>query len=410
MNLKQGIHVFTLLFVLFLSIGFTMVTIDSTDDITIVEFPDKKTVLAGTEITINYKLSEQVSAQLFCHTSYGSTIIDGIFKNGETVFKFPEYISKKKGLVDYTLVYNNKKLHTSTLEILTNKNTETHMESYLGPPSIIAGGMDYAMLVVVPTDDYDNPVADSTEVIIRHQFLNLEKEDIYLSDSFIGWKNIFSYEQSGRILVSSEVQNTNSKEYAIEVFPAQAEDFVIRCKRKHEYADGNQISSFITSAIKDQFDNIVVDGTLVEFSITNTSGMLLKTYGTTINGIAEGKMLHPDKKELWNVTAYVVGMGMSKTIDVAYKPILEDYTVVFKDDNRKIIIGPISSFMKQILPDGAILKLKIFKDDTLLETKIKTSSKGYVIFNIEQSFFPNDTYTLIIEGLGVLKEFNDLQL
>ncbi|KAA1243293.1 hypothetical protein F0000_21775 [Aquimarina sp. RZ0] len=361
-------------------------------------------------MALNFRLNKQVPTQLFCHTSYGATIVDAEIKNEEATFKLPEYMSTKRGIVEYTLIYKSKKIYRSQLEILANKTTKTHMESYLGPPSIVAGGLDYAMLVVVPADVYDNPVADSTEIFIRHQFLDIEKEDRYLSDSFIGWKNIFSYEQSGRILVSSEAQNTNSKEYTIKVFPAQAEDFEISCHRKHEYADGNQISNFTTSVIRDQFNNIVVDGTLVEFSITNSSGLLLKTYGTTINGIATGKMLHPDKTELWSVTAYIIGMAKSTTINVAYKPVLNDYKIVLENNNRKIIIGPLSSFMKQILPDGAVLKLKIFKDDILLETKIKTSSQGYVVFSLENNFFPNDKYTLVIEGLGILKEFKDIEL
>jgi hypothetical protein len=42
-------------------------------------------------------------------------------------------------------------------EIIPIKNTQTQIENYLGPPSILAG-KEFTMMVAVPTDGFDNPV------------------------------------------------------------------------------------------------------------------------------------------------------------------------------------------------------------------------------------------------------------
>ena len=39
------------------------------------------------------------------------------------------------------------------------------------------------------------------------------------------------------------------------------------------------------------------DGTYVSFFITNKKGNILKTSGTTIQGIAHSKIIHPDFEE-----------------------------------------------------------------------------------------------------------------
>ncbi|WP_234423446.1 hypothetical protein [Aquimarina spinulae] len=391
-----------------ISIAFTTV-LKKQDEISAVLLTKERVFEAGNPIVLDFKLNIPVRTQLFIHSSFGSSVIDPD-KHDTARFAVPEFMAKKKGVVSYTLLGESGSLYEGELRIISNTKTKVHLESYIGPPSIIAGGEDYTMQIVVPTDSFDNPLRDSTAVLIRHQFLDIEKESILQSKDMIGWENIFSYDQSGRILLFSKVGETVSKEFSVEVYPSLPENFEIRSNRKHAYADGNQITEFITSIIKDKYGNIVSDGSLVKFVIKDKKGLLLHTQGSTVNGHAVGKILHPDHKDTWQIKAYVPGMAESNTLTIAYTQVLDDFEVKFDNDNREITIGPLISFMEQLIPDGTIVKMDIFKDNQKIDTKVKTSSRGLVRFLLQEGFYTSGNYNMQIKALGIQKEFKNITL
>ncbi len=405
MNLKQKYRIPYALVVLLCSIGFTSSSTRLEPNVAVLN--TKRIVYqAGEKITLQFDIKTPVTAQLFLHASYGRTLLESETGN----FNIPDFMASKKGTIDYVLYQDSTVLLTGSILVKANLTTPVQLESYVGPPSIIAGGKDYTMHVIVPTDIFDNPLPDSTALKLKHQFLNTEKEEDSYSKDMMGWKNIFSYKQSGRLLISSVVGKTSSKEFSIEVFPSLAVDFGINSKRKHAYADGNQIAEFNTSILKDDYGNIVSDGTLVTFNIKNKKGVILQTQGSTVNGQATGKILHPDHVDSWMVSAYIPGIAKSNVLNLEYKPVLSDFDVRFDKNNREIIVGPLISFMNQLIPDGAIVNLTIEKGDTTIETKIKSSSKGIVVFRLKEGFYPSGIYRLTIEGLGVQKKFLQIQL
>jgi hypothetical protein len=286
----------------------------------------------------------------------------------------------------------------------------TSIETYLGPPSIGAGELDYTMLVVIPTDSLDNPIRDNSKVAVKHQFLKLEKSEDILTDKLIGYKNIYSPKKSGRMIISSESFGLSSKEFDVNIMPAIATGFKIFMHRNHEYADGNQITTFFTSTIKDRNNNIISDGSYVEFYITNKEGGILKTSGTTLNGVAHSKIVHPDFEEIWNVKAYFIGIAESNTITIKYKKVIEDYNLSFNEHNRSIKVGPLKSFMGQIIPDGLSVKLSIYKNNKLIKELFKESSNGFASFYLDPNIFENGLYKIDIESAGIIKEFKSFKL
>lgn len=410
MKLKRKHIVLLLLGLLIctISIGFTTV-LKKPDEVSAVLLTKERVFEAGNIIILDFKLNTPVRTQLFIHSSFGSNVIDSD-KHKTAHFILPEFMAKKKGVVSYTLLCESGDLYEGEIRIISNTKTKVHLESYIGPPSIIAGGEDYTMQIIIPTDSYDNPLPDSTAVLIRHQFLNIEKESILQSKNMMGWANIFSYDQSGRILLFSKVGETVSKEFSVDVFPSLPENFEISSNRKHAYADGNQITEFITSILKDEYGNIISDGSLVKFVIKDVKGLMLHTQGSTVNGQAVGKILHPDHKDTWQIKAYVLGMAESNTLTIAYTQVLDDFKVKFGNDNREITIGPLISFMEQLTPDGTIVKIDIFKDNQKIDTKVKTSSQGFVRFLLQDGFYASGNYDIKIKALGVQKEYKNITL
>lgn len=361
---------------------------------------------AGDDIILKFSTSNNSKPFLYCTNSYSTMLIKPNFENNILYYKFPKNLCKKRGIIHWKL---NKTILMGKLNIVPLQEVAT-METYIGPPSIEAGRKDYSMHIIIPTDSLDNPLAEKTLVTTKFQFLNQQKKEAIYIKNLIAYKNLYSPLKDGRMLISSECLDENSKEYTVIVYPANPTNFKISAKRHHSYADGNQITNFSTSEIKDEYNNIVSDGTFVNFFIRNKKGNILKTSGTTIKGIATAKMIHPDYETTWEIKAYVEGMAESNTISVNYKQILKDFKVDFSNDNRLITIGPLQSFMQQMVPDGLIVSLFVYKENVLINSEIKTSYNGFVNFNLNTAAYKKDTYTLKIVSAGLKKELKKITL
>jgi len=363
-----------------------------------------KTFIAGTEITLAFSVENELTPLLFIKNSYGSTVVAPEQKEDQLVYSIPAVFSKKTGILNWLLINEGETLLKNSIEILPNIDSPSLIESYLGPRSIQAGNSDFSMLVVIPTDEFDNPLPEETSVKINEQFLDNIYSKEEKTKNFIIWNNILAKEKAGSILVSSSCNTTNSNELTTVIYPSNATNFIINYKRNHRFADGNQITELITSKIVDEFENTISDGTIVEFNIITSENTILKTSATTINGIAKAKILHPSQEETWKVKGYVNGLAESNEIIIFYEPISLNFNVSFSENNRKITVGPIQSFMNQLIPDGAFVKLHIFNNSHLIETKTATSNKGFVIFDISADFYTKNNYSFIVEVLGNSKK------
>ncbi len=389
------------LFLLFLCI---VTHITNAQNITLLS--KEKQFTAGDTIHLKFNANSAKKYQMYCTNSYGSTLLNSEVINNKINFKIPSYLSNKSGILNWKIIKNN----ISGQFKIVPKQQPVSLETYLGPPSIEAGGTDYTMLVVIPTDDLDNPLKKGTTVKVKHQFLKSERKTKVLTDNLIAFKKIYSPLKSGRMIITSESLNLNSKEYDVNIMPAIGTDFKIFFKRNHKYADGNQITTFYTSIIKDKNNNIISDGSFVDFFITNKKGNMLKTSGTTINGIAYAKMIHPEFEDNWKVKAYINGISESDILKINYKKIIDKFDVNFSDNNRTVKVGPLKSFMKQMIPDGLKVKLAIYKDDKFLNNIIKKSNNGFVYFKLNSNIYKNGDYTIKITTAAVTKTFEAKKL
>ncbi len=371
------------------------------------QMPLKSEFFAGDSILIHFKGNITDPVHLVVSNAWGSTVLTPTWKDNELTFRFPKAFGQRAGNCHWALVKNGIIYDKGEIFIRPNPKKGTAMESYLGPQSIIAGKADFSMFVTSPTDIYDNPLSDSTEIKYYYQRMDsAEQESVHLKN-LIGWKNIHSTEKSGRILVTATCNHSNSKELSTLVNPANPVDFQIAYKRIHPYADGNQIITFSTDAILDEFGNIQSDGTLVSFSITDTKGRVLQTIGTTINGVAEALLLHPTEAETWKVTAYITGAAKSNTITVDFEAALKDFTLSLSENGRTLNIEEMQSFMGQWIPDGMPISISIHDEKgTLLDSKRTTSRLGKAQFTMSKDFYPNGSYTLTLELAGMNKKMN----
>lgn len=368
-----------------------------------------KTFIAGNRIELEFHPnSENEKPQLFIIHSYGKTVLDATVEKGNYIFKIPENYCNKTGEVSWFLINENETRNSGTFEILPNDETKTVIENYLGPRTILAGGKEFTMMVTVPTDSLDNPKKENTNVILKYQFLqNVTNLNLKTKD-FIAWYDIYSPTKSGKMLVSSECNKVATKEIETEIYPNIASNFTINYTRNHEFADGNQITNFKTSIIKDQYGNVVSDGTLVSFIIKTKNNLMLKTFGTTLNGIASAQILHPDHQEMYSVKGFVTGIAESNSITINYKSIISKFDFSFSNKNRTLTVGPIKSFMNQLIPDGIKVLVTVFHQDKLVTTLREDTSKGIATFELSEDFYKEKNYRFEITTLGITKQTETL--
>lgn len=359
---------------------------------------------AGDLIELEFSSNSKAEKpQLFIIHSYGKTLLEPSVEKGNYIFKIPANYCQKTGEVSWFLINQNKSSASGRFQITPNSTKNTKIENYLGPRSILAGGKEFTMMVTVPTDGLDNPVADNTTTLIKHQFLNKVTTTTEKTKNFFAWKNIFSENKSGKLLVSTECNSIATKEIETEVYPNIATNFLLAATRNHDFADGNQITTFTTSIIKDAFGNVVSDGTMVTFIILTKKQALLKTFGTTIGGIANGRFLHPDHEETFKVKAFITGMAESNDISLSYKPLLRSFEYSFTNKNRTLTVGPLKSFMNQLVPDGIRVKLAVYHGTKLIANLQEETSRGNATFHFSSDFYKEKNYQFEISTLGVIK-------
>lgn len=354
----------------------------------------KQTYVAGEPITISFKSSIETDAFLVLKSSYGSIVVNSRIKTKKLDFRVPDFFARKAAHVSWQLVQGTLKIAEGSYEVITNK--QVVLENYLGPRSMLVGNQHYTMMVAVPTDNFDNPKPDGTPTTINAQFLaSISHQNIPVKD-FISWKRLYAPEKSGKLLTSVSCFGIETKETETDVYPSLPTDFSIDYSRNHDFADGNQITTLTTTVIKDEFNNIVADGTMVEYCIVKNNDLLLKTYGITINGIAQGKILAPEQADNYIVKAYVNGMAKSNTIIINYLPLQSNIGYTLSKDKRTITTKPIKSFMNQLAPDGTTVTLRLYHQGKQIGQLIQYSNKGIAAFTLSAEKYKEKGYTFTI--------------
>ena len=401
-----GRHIYIILFFLILSCKGEEIKTMVPEDVFVVGHEQPTSIVAGEIAKFTFDIKGKGNPYLLIHQGLGPLILQPKFLDNKLVFTLNKKDTRQAGLYEWELINKSKIVVGGNLKVLPKQELTTKIETYFGPRSIRAGGDDFSMLFMVPTDVYDNPLPDGTSVIIKRQMDNAQDSiQGELRNGYL-WHNLFSSDHAGRMLVSATVNQISSKELTSMIAPSNSVNFKIDYKRVHDYADGNQVIEFITDEIQDRFGNTVADGTLVNFQVTDQDGARLLTAGSTLAGIATGKLLHPTKASNWKVTAYVTGESKSNETQLQFKSAVKDYEVSFLHDNRLIEVGPIHGFMEQLVPDGLLVTLKLFNHrGELVDTKLTNSIKGRASFELEERFYENGFYTINLETAGLQKEF-----
>ena len=357
-------------------------------------------IVAGEDLSLAFS-EANLSSRLLLKNAYGQTIISAD-PDQLHLFLVPEFISEKSGVLEWRLLQEGTSRSGEIM--ITSEEKPVTIENYFGPRSIQAGYDDFSMLVSIPTDVLDNPLNDGTKVEIAEYFQGVFKKDSIPMQHMFAWKNIYTKPKAGNITVTASSIGLQSKEMISQVYPSTAQDFTLSSSREHEFADGNQVLDIVTSQILDAYGNVVSDGTSVEFIIEDTEGVKLKSSATTISGVATAKVLHPEQPEDWRLSANVTGIAISDTISLSFSSVLKDFRIKQNQEENIIEVGPLESFMGQLVADGATVRLQILnKNSEIVEELQEPSEEGFAVFTLPADNNYWKSYTFRIEAMGLTK-------
>ncbi|WP_108244311.1 hypothetical protein [Muricauda brasiliensis] len=341
--------------------------------------------VAGDSITLQFDGTSE-NQLLLVQNSWGTMLLKPDSTITNLTFTLPQIMAQKSGLAHWSLLHEKTMVAEGGFNILPSKTLSESMESYIGPTSIFADNQDEAMIVSLPQDTFGNPLPDSTIVQLTEKFKNSQNNTSMPVQGMIAHAYVGGHGEVGELFLSTSLENQVSKEFTVSVLPTKSADFNITMERQHNFADGNQIISFTTSTVKDRNGNTVADGTMVNFVVEDGSGNQYQTYGQTLNGVAVGKMLHPEAPTQWKVKAHISGLSQSNSLELGFEAAVKDYTVHVSENGRTITVGPILSYMKQWVPDGMGIHLEIKgPDEESLLTQETTSRKGMGEFELPEN-------------------------
>ncbi len=246
----------------------------------------------------------------------GSLIIPKKKGNSTFVFSLPESFSKVSGILSYSLSYYNQVIDNGSINILPSENTVL-LETYCGPSHMVASLIDYSMIVVIPNDIYDNP--NSGEHYTVEFDTKTEVEEFVQTEELLSHRRIYSRLKKGKVLAKAYIDTVKSKVSDVIIWANNATDFTISYTRNTSYSDGKELTTLKTSVIKDEYGNIIENGTMVSFYLTHNNTHL-KVYGKVINGIATAQFVHPEVEREYSVQAFVENVSSSNTIKIKYTP------------------------------------------------------------------------------------------
>ena len=355
--------------------------------------------VAGQEIVI--KLNKQINdPKLLVTYSFGTTLIN---PNEEEEFLIPKTISNLAGTIKLQLISSTKKVEKANLIIEPKVSKNPVLESYCGPKHLVLGEKDFTMLTVSILDSLDNPYPLNTSWQSNSLIENRITSEALRTTHLIGFNRIFAPNKSGYGAIHASQADATSNEFRVNFYPNKPLGFDLKIERQHEYADGNQLIRISTDILADKFDNVITNGTLVYFEITDSSNRKSISTGEVVEGIASIELVAPIQKSKWSIHAFIPGFASSSNKTIIFKNAIDGIEV--KSNHEKLIVGPLESFMGQYVKEGVLVQIRIWNEESERLIKIPLVN-GHAELIFKEYFISNGDYTteVKIDGTHTTKK------
>jgi len=365
---------------------------------------DRSQIEAGTRINKVMIAVESMrrteDLKLLVMNKWGMKVFDAKKLDKQVFFDTDQLVFEESGDVELILTARGSVLDKHMIRVSPLAGDKL-IESYLGPKTIAVGGMEKSMLTNVTIDKYGNPVEDSTAVRYRLRYpgtlLNLQQ--VAITDHLVSFIQLASKEEAGKIIIGANSKNASGREQEVKVIAGPPKDIEIELVEWFPYADSRQMVWIRTEVMRDEFENVVADGTEVKFIIKDQSSAYSEYKSFTVGGVANVYIENPPKATSWNVFAKTHGEMLSNSLLLNFESNIESIAFDYDRRNHKIVVGPIISGLGQHVNDGTEVSLTISKGDKKLKYEME-SQDGHCEVKLKGRKFAHGTYALALEVGG----------
>lgn len=357
-------------------------------------------------------------------TAYGATILTDKLTNGAATFRVPSAQMQTAGQM--RLLAQVAAVQQSAVMRIEPGEPVEPILTLVGPRSITADGKDWAMVVAVPQDEYANPVADGTPVIVRTlhpaRTLTSAAADNRAVETrrattahLIAWQRIYSRTKAGRMSIAANAGAVHSPEWTVFAVPGPPLPFALAADPIHLTADGQQLVTVRTELLVDAFANQLVEGTGVTFWVEAENSAMRTVPAQTIGGTAVVQLQAPAAPGQLTVRAAVLNthsqpLTLSFGAGMAIAPF--SVTVTIAAEEIMMSAGPLVGSLGQYIPDGSAVTFHVTASlaPTQSETKhgqaeeganalwtsTVQSDSGFAIGRIRRSVLPAGAYQVAV--------------
>lgn len=332
---------------------------------------------------------------LTLQTSYAVHVQTVLIQQGLGTLILTKPWNEQRG--DVTIVARVGQLQASATTTLQPSQVVEPIRPLVGARSIIANGATWSMVVVIPHDQFGNPIADASLVDITAQRPNQQLTRLTTkTDHLLAWQRLYSQTVAGKTLISVQSQSRfGPQAELLEVagWPVQI-NVELAQPMPRISADGYTFLPIQTNLIQDAFGNVMPDGTSVVFEVDDGLGQKRSINSVTIRGVAEAQILSPNRATRLTIQARIFRIISAPLVIDVPSDGAADFMLqaVVATDVISITAGPIIGSLQQYVPDGTIALLQV-NGPTRVEHTTDVVA-GYLQTTIRRSLLPSGRYLL----------------
>jgi hypothetical protein len=360
--------------------------------------PDSAPV--GSVITIIVaaeEAEEGTPATLVAQDSYGLRVYRAPLEDGQAGFVLTSEETRHAGLLRLVATVGNTQRNTS-LHLLSGAPVGP-LVPLVGPRSIAADGRDRSMVTVLPLDQFGNPAATGTDVQVRarHPDGSLHEQTVQVAH-LLAWARIRSSTRAGRATIVATSEGASGPEAVLDEVAGMPQPFALAAEPPTLPADGRQLLRLRTTTLRDRFDNVLPDGTLVMFVVTAPDGTQRSIPAVTIDGSAEAPLQAPTTPGRATVQAVAAGVESApRQIEFAPGPAVGRITLAAEVDRPagalRLTAGPLTGALGQHIPAGTLVQFRLRGVGEALDVSAP-AEEGYARVQVRLAELATGSYTV----------------
>lgn len=275
----------------------------------------------------------------------------GAIQDGIATVLIPAIDGPGAGIVTVTAAAGDRTAH-GQLQMVADEAIDP-LEILLGPRTIEVGGQSSTMVVVLPIDEFGNPVEDGTPVDLRVTRPDLQIDEGTIETAgMMAWTRVPSRTAAGTSRVAVNVGDAGGKELDFVETAGTPVNIEVFAVDPTPLADGRSTMRVRTGPILDEFGNALPDGIDVFADMAGSTGVRrLKT--ATVKGAVEFNIEAPSQPGPATLVVAAAG-ARSEALELNFEPAVVEFDVdVLTDlDGISIEVGPVRTVLGGYIPEG----------------------------------------------------------